>query len=142
MKRTIRIVLVVVGVALLFGVVYANVIRKDPEAVQPLRPGPIKITWSTDDETGVLRFRVLRSSLSNGVPTSFIEISPPILPRGNGSDYEYTDDPFGKTADYFFVYKVRIYFQDRSILETKSTGTPFVSSAAKRTWGSIKAMFR
>ena len=137
-----RIVVVLVGLVLLFGVLYANVIRKDPEAVQPQRPGPIEIKWSTDDETGVLRFYVLRSCASKGVLTDFIVVSPPILPQGNGSDYVYRDDPLAKTADYFFIYKVRIHFRDGSILETKSTGTPFVSSAAKRTWGSIKAMFR
>ena len=67
----------------------------------------------------------------------------PVSPKGDNSYYTFTDQNAYKTNDMVFVYRLKIV--DNSSVATYSadvTVSHSISSVYKRTWGSIKAMFR
>jgi hypothetical protein len=99
--------------------------------------GYIRVEWTLNPETGVDHYEVWRSSGSS------IPIFIGIVPRG----FFYLDDKNGlyKTADQYFSYQVKAIGSNPSLQgKSESVGIRYTSpnSTYKRTWGSIKAMFR
>lgn len=126
-------------VASLFGIaatLLAAVIRERPTAQS--NGSDIVIRWATEDERGVERYDILRRAGTTG---DFVTVGTE-RPKGNYSTYEYTDRSVFKAQGGVYQYKVRIVISQGSPLETEIVTVSFLSSAAKRTWGSIKAMFR
>ncbi len=99
----------------------------------------IVISWSMIDESDVQYYEVLRRY---GVDGDFTVVSPQIQKKGNNSTYEYRDLSVFKTEDGFYSYKVRIVTGAYPAPETPVASVSHLSSTPKRTWGSIKAMFR
>lgn len=99
----------------------------------------IVIRWTTVDETGVQKFEILRRA---GMAGDFMVIGTVDQLRGNNSSYEFLDKSVFKTSGGIYQYKVRIVNGQSPAPETEIVSVSHVSSAAKRTWGSIKAMFR
>jgi hypothetical protein len=100
----------------------------------------ITIRWMSDDESGVARFEVERRSGVNG---QFISLAP-VDVRGNNSQYEYVDDSaFRVFTEGIYQYQVKVVFANGSapVVYGPITVRHDVSSV-RRTWGSIKAMFR
>jgi hypothetical protein len=98
----------------------------------------ITIRWVTEDESNVARFEIERRTDNDAAYATVASLDP----KGP-SLYEYVDrSVFRKTATIYH-YRVKIYF---------SSGAPPVYSidlpvshtvsGVRRTWGSIKAMFR
>ncbi|HAL57407.1 MAG TPA: hypothetical protein DCP63_13300 [Bacteroidetes bacterium] len=141
MRRTIQLGLLsfLVPLTMLWG----GVIKNSPTAY-PTHEGHIKVSWQTEDETGVMRFEVWRSQIVGGVLGDFMKVGSieQSSLRGNNSSYEFVDQSVFKTAGNVFAYKVRVVFQSGAIFDSDITRTSSTTSAAKRTWGSIKAMFR
>jgi len=100
--------------------------------------GYIRISWTIDSEAGVDHYEIWRSSGSS------VSLCIGRTERG----VFYFDDKnisLYKAADQYFNYQVRVigsnqFLQSNS--EIKGTRYTSPSSAYKRTWGSIKAMFR
>jgi hypothetical protein len=65
-----------------------------------------------------------------------------VNPFGAGREYQFIDQQPFKVTTNVFAYKVRVFFQDGTYADSEVVTTAAVSSTAKRTWGSIKAMFR
>jgi hypothetical protein len=99
----------------------------------------IEVSWKSVDETGVQRYEVLRRAGDTG---DFLVIGIVDQLKGNNSPYEFTDKSVFKTTSGYFQYKIRIINGQNPSPETEIVGVSHLSSAAKRTWGSIKAMFR
>ena len=99
----------------------------------------IVIRWTTVDETGVQKFEILRRA---GMAGDFMVIGTVDQLRGNNSSYEFLDKSVFKTSGGIYQYNVRIVNGQSPAPETEIVSVSHVSSAAKRTWGSIKAMFR
>ncbi len=138
MKNLVRIILTLVLALVVVGTLSAIIIKDRPTAQS--NGSNVSIRWSTVDETGVDGFQVLRR---NGLTGDFTVISSSIIaPKGNNSAYEFTDNDVFKTSSGLFQYKVRILNGQSPAPETEIVTVSHVSSAAKRTWGSIKAMFR
>lgn len=104
-------------------------------------PGNNRITirWESASEIGLQRYKLERSV--DGSP--FVEIAS-IVPRGDHQIYQYID-----TEIYFFdasprTFAYRLKFQMRNGTYTYSIvrETTMNLSSIRRTWGSIKAMFR
>jgi hypothetical protein len=137
MKHTSRYVwiaalLMLVGVSL-----HANVIRERPTANSS--GGHIIIRWYTVDETGVQRFEVLRRAGTTG---DFVIIGIIDQLKGNNSMYEFIDKDAFKVTAGIYQYKIRVINGQNPPPETEIVTVSHLSSAARRTWGSIKAMFR
>ena len=138
MKTIARLILSVLLAVLVVGTLSAIVIKDRPTAQS--NGSSIVVRWATLDETGVQGFQVLRRS---GISGDFVPINGTlIVPKGNNSTYEYTDADVFKITSGLFQYKVRIVNGDNPSPETEIVSVSHVSSAPRRTWGSIKAMFR
>ena len=98
----------------------------------------IKINWSIETQSKINHFEIYRS-LSQVGP--FVRIGD-YLPHPGNPDYEYVDQELFKSGDRIFCYKVRVIYTDNTYQDSNPVVTSYTSSAAKRTWGSIKAMFR
>lgn len=126
------------------GICFGGVIIKNRPVASSLS-SQIVISWQTEDESGVVRFEILRASVQGTSLSEFSHVAS-INANGRSSDYKYEDKVFNK-SDQLFHYKVRIHLQDGQYLDSEMTQYPVLwnsstTSAARRTWGSIKAMFR
>jgi len=92
--------------------------------------------WKTGEEKDVEIFLVERS-LDN---QSYMKIGE-VEPKGNNSEYQFIDENLSETQNIFY-YRLKIKNTDGSSQITEPvTVIPNISSI-KRTWGSIKALFR
>jgi hypothetical protein len=99
--------------------------------------GSIRVEWTINSEAGVDHYEVWRSSGSS-VPFCVGVVSHGVF---------YLDDRTSlyKTEDQYFSYQVKAVGGPNGPVQgqSESKGIRFsTSSTAKRTWGSIKAMFR
>jgi hypothetical protein len=100
----------------------------------------IVLQWVSDDESGVARFELERKSGVNG--QFLFLVSPPL--RGSNSSYIYVDDSaFLRATESIYQYRIKVVFANGSSEYFGPITVPHsVSSTVRRTWGSIKAMFR
>lgn len=105
----------------------------------------VAIRWETSDESGVVRFEVYRREYRwGGMGPSERIADVPAKGAGN-SIYQIEDAGIFKTADRVLEYEIRAVDRQGKFLESAKMTTVFstgLTSAARRTWGSIKAMFR
>jgi fibronectin type 3 domain-containing protein len=98
--------------------------------------GTILISWRFDLDNNVDHYEIYRSTDVNG---TFSHIGD--TPKGTLYFIDKTD--LFKTAGKYFCYKVTaVGLGDSRTSEIVGVLYNSTSSAAKRTWGSIKAMFR
>lgn len=99
----------------------------------------ITIRWLSEDETGVERYVIERKVGANGAFMLLTELQP----HGNNSTYQYVDETaFRILNESIYKYQIKVQFTNGS---TQLYGPITVShrtSDVRRTWGSIKAMFR
>ncbi|HOJ17189.1 MAG: hypothetical protein GX452_09270 [Ignavibacteriales bacterium] len=98
----------------------------------------IKLEWKTGEENNLRHFVIERKSVN----TDYIQIAT-IAPKGSNSFYSFYDENAYKTSSgLVFVYRVKIVENDNSFSYSKEVSVSHAISGVKRTWGSIKAMFR
>ncbi len=97
----------------------------------------IRLEWKTSSEVSVKYFIVERKTV-NG---NFIPVTE-IAAKGSNSTYSFTDDNIYKTASSAYVYRLKIVDQTETSAYSKELMVSHSLSDIKRTWGSIKAMFR
>ncbi|HLA68231.1 MAG TPA: hypothetical protein VJN65_00900 [Bacteroidota bacterium] len=105
----------------------------------------ITIRWETSDESSTLRFEVYRREYRSGGMGPAEKIADVSAKGVSSSVYQIEDAGIFKTADRVLEYEIRAVDGQGMVLETAKMTTVFstgLTSAAKRTWGSIKAMFR
>ncbi len=99
----------------------------------------VVLEWRTGNEASLDHFDLLRDDGASG---NFVIINPePILPKGNNSLYTYIDRSVFKPTDRFYRYRLLIVNKG-SPPDTMEANVLHSVSSVKRTWGSIKAMFR
>ncbi len=121
---------------IVFGVASAQTISlSDPKSQSD---GTILISWTVDSETGIDHYEIYRSTSNVG---QFVKIG-----DQKCGVFEFKDTGLFKTTIKYFCYKVIAIATDQSVRSQSAiVGTLYndgTSSTAKRTWGSIKAMFR
>ncbi len=98
------------------------------------------LTWETDVEQELRAFEVQRKTAFSG--GQFVVVKE-YEPHGTARQYLFTDDQVFKSADTQDIvdYRLVAVYQSgaREILASKSVN--YTSTALRRTWGSIKAMF-
>jgi hypothetical protein len=97
----------------------------------------VKLEWKTGEEKNIKSFEVERRTLQSG----FISIAA-IAPRGNNSYYTFNDENAYKPNDVVFIYRIKILDNDNTTSYSKEITVTHSVSGIKKTWGSIKAMFR
>jgi len=95
------------------------------------------IEWKTSQETNVKDFVIQR----RGAQSQFSDIAT-VVPHPDNPLYSYTDKSVYKANDYLFVYRLKIVDNDGQVSYSDQASVSLSISGVKRTWGSIKAMFR
>lgn len=99
----------------------------------------IVLEWKTRSESNLQRYEIQRKAGTSG---EFVTLAV-VQPKGSNSLYTYVDRSAYKDAESVYVYRLKILEASSgpSSYSNEITVTHSVSSV-KRTWGSIKAMFR
>ncbi len=99
----------------------------------------ITIRWLSEDESGVVRYVLERKAGPSG---SFIQLAE-IQPRGNNESYEYVDDTAFRILESVYQYRLKVLFANNAApIYYGPITVSHRTSDVRRTWGSIKAMFR
>ncbi len=136
-----RLIASVVVVLVLVTAVVAGVVREG--TFSAVSDGiNITIRWISDDEGGVARYELERKAGINGV---FVLISP-VPMQGNNAVYEYIDDSAflsESSSETVYQYQLKIVHSNGAPPEIYGPITVrHEVSGVRKTWGSIKAMFR
>jgi hypothetical protein len=103
--------------------------------------GNIIVTWECDFNSNIAHFDIYRSTSAGDVGQ--LANTDGILPNQDKTrSYKYEDKTLFKISGGIFYYQVKIVYADGSSVFSSSIAVSFTSSTTKRTWGSIKAMFR
>ncbi len=126
-------------VILLIATVFAGVIKEGSLSARS-NGTSITIRWLSENESGVQKFVVERKASVN---SAFILLAE-LQPRGNNSSYQFVDETaFRALNESIYQYQVKVQFAGGA---TAIYGPVSVihrtSDVGRRTWGSIKAMFR
>jgi hypothetical protein len=133
--------LLVVLLLLCSSVAFCEVIQANSLRAQDDGNGVV-LRWTSVDETGVAGYMVERKAGGTG---NFVPlVSQALQGKGNNQNYLFEDETAFRTTGTFYQYR---------ITPVNSVGTPVGSSyyvsidhnnvsSVRRTWGSIKAMFR
>jgi hypothetical protein len=97
----------------------------------------VKLEWKTTTESNLTSFIVQRKTPD----TQYFDLAT-INPTGSNSVYTYTDQAAYKMTTQVFVYRLKIVDRDGSYAYSSEVSVSPNISGVKRTWGSIKAMFR
>jgi hypothetical protein len=99
----------------------------------------IIIHWQSDDETGVRKVEIERQI---GVDGAFVTLHEIPL-KGSNQSYEYIDDSAFRIAGNLYNYRIKVTYtsQIQPVFYGPISVVHIVNSV-RRTWGSIKAMFR
>lgn len=98
----------------------------------------IKLEWQTAEEVNLQKFVIERKTLQS----SYGEIAT-IYPKGDNSYYSYIDQNAYKATTNVYGYRLKIVDNNNQASYSQEiTISHSISSIYKKTWGSIKAMFR
>ena len=98
----------------------------------------IRLEWKTGEESNLQNFAIERKTPQS----SFAEIIT-IQPKGSNSFYSYLDkSAYKPSSSMIFVYRLKIVDNNNQVSHSAEITVSHNVSGVKRTWGSIKAMFR
>lgn len=97
----------------------------------------VRLEWKTGEEINLQNFAIERKTPQS----SFTEIAI-VNPKGSNSFYSYLDKNAYKSADLLFNYRLKIVDNNNVVSYSSEVTVSHNVSGVKRTWGSIKAMFR
>ncbi|MBR9974586.1 MAG: hypothetical protein KFF77_03315 [Bacteroidetes bacterium] len=98
----------------------------------------VVLEWKTRSESDLLRYEIQRKAGSNGEFVSLATVSP----KGSNSLYTYIDRSAYKESESVYVYRLKIVETSGPSSYSNEITVSHSVSSVKRTWGSIKAMFR
>ncbi len=97
----------------------------------------VRLEWKTSEEVDLQNFIIERKTPQN----PYTEIGT-VEPQGNNSFYTFLDESAYKTEALVFIYRLKILDNDGTVSYSSEVTVSHTVSGVKRTWGSIKAMFR
>ena len=127
----IKILLVLAVAAVTFAGAYLDYFQASTDG------GNVKIEWKTGDETNLNHYSIERKTPQ----LTYNEIAT-VQPKGSNSFYTFTDQSIYKAQDVLFVYRLKIVDNNQQVSYSGEVSVSPNISGVKRTWGSIKAMFR
>jgi len=101
----------------------------------------VAIMWETDEEDQVQTFEVFRKS---GFGEEFVRVGERDG-RGPGQQYKLVDDQVyknGSPVSAFIDYRLEVVYSDGVRQRLAEKKIDYTSTAIRRSWGSIKAMFQ
>jgi hypothetical protein len=97
----------------------------------------IQVRWSSDDDTGVSGYEIARRA---GYDGAFIVLA--IAPVSADRSYLFIDETAFRVTDSYYQYRITPVYADGRVSEPYFVTVTHSVSSVRRTWGSIKAMFR
>ena len=100
--------------------------------------GNVVLDWQCSSETNLKDYVIQRKTASG----NYSDIA--TVQLRSDMNYEYTDQTAFKTDDQVYIYRLEIVDNDGSLSYSKEVSVLHDKgiSSVKRTWGSIKALFR
>ncbi len=65
-----------------------------------------------------------------------------VTAKGDNSSYSFTDENAFKVQDGLYIYRLRFVNSDGTSSLSSEQSVTHLTSVSKKTWGSIKALFR
>ena len=121
----------------LTGIVSAGVIKGQPSARSD--GSSITIHWDSDDETGVVGYEIARKAGWDG---QYVVLMPLYKQKGSNQPYDFVDETAFRTSGTFYKYRITAIYSSGARSDPYEIGVSHTVSSVRRTWGSIKAMFR
>jgi hypothetical protein len=118
-----------------FSILYGGAIVDDFGAIS--EGDNIVLHWLSLTETNVKHYEILR-----GPDKDHLSFLATIEAKGSNSDYTFVDASAYKTTNSTYAYGLVIVDVDGSKSEPMRIFVDHNVSGVKRTWGSIKALFR
>lgn len=98
------------------------------------------ITWQAEEEDGVREYELNRLTPYSNNTWTRIKSMPA---HGAGKLYRHRDDQVYKNASEMVDYRLDVVYQDGTrTVGVRTASINYTSTAVRRTWGSIKAMFQ
>ena len=98
------------------------------------------VTWQAEEEDGVREYELSRRTPYSNDQYVQIKSMPAHGPR---KLYRYRDDQVYKNSSEMVDYRLDIVYADGSReIGVRTASINYTSTAVRRTWGSIKAMFQ
>ena len=131
-----KIALTLLTVAVLSSILLGGSILVNFEAI-PM-DNSIRLEWDSEQEIDLFKYQIERSATGG----DFVYIGF-LSPKGDNSHYTYLDETvFAKISDRTYSYRIKILDIDESYTYSSVITVTPILSAARETWGSIKAIFR
>ena|GEM_PF-262542 len=138
-KRDMRLILSTFLVLLLTGAGFmAGQVRLSDFKIQE-EGNDFRVSWTTEMEDEVRQFELMRRSPNSN--DQFVRVHT-VPAHGIGREYGYLDSQVFKSGSEKLDYRLEaVYFNGvREAVRTVSVN--YTSTAVRRTWGSLKAMFQ
>ncbi len=131
--RIIAVAILLVGAAASADDVRLNFFRIQPEGRE------FVVSWQADAEQGVQEYELLRKTTMSNDQFVSVFVAPP---HGTSKEYQFRDTQVYKSASEQLDYRLDVVYATgvRETLSTKSIN--YTSTAIRRTWGSLKALFQ
>ena len=100
----------------------------------------ITLRWTSGDETGVVGYAIERRALSSSVWVPLVQPYKGV--EGNDHEYFLEDKTAFRVTDNIYYYQISQVYADGRKGDPYRTVVSHSVSGIRRTWGSIKAMFR
>ncbi len=101
--------------------------------------GDLLISWQTDEERDVREYELQRMTrFTNG---QFVKVDA-LTPHGPGKAYLFRDEQVFKSSSEQVDYRLEVVYSDGVREQLATEQVNYTSTAIRRTWGSIKAMFQ
>ncbi len=99
----------------------------------------VTLEWKTRSESNLARYEVQRKAGASG---DFMTLAS-VTPKGSNSTYTYVDRSAYKDAGSLYIYRLKIVEASSApVSYSNEISITHSVNSVKRTWGSIKAMFR
>ncbi len=101
--------------------------------------GDLVISWQTEEELDVREYELQRMTrFTNG---QFVKVEA-LSPHGPDKAYFFTDEQIFKSSSERVDYRLEVIYTDGVRQQLAREQVNYTSTAIRRTWGSIKAMFQ
>lgn len=132
--RAIRVFILL----LILSVVALSDVVKDGSFQATSDGSNVTLRWITEDESNVTRFEIEKRSGTDGEYKTIASVEP-----RNVSNYEFVDySAMGKTSS-LYQYRIKVVFANgANPLYVGPVTVTHSVSGVRKTWGSIKALFK
>jgi hypothetical protein len=129
-KVAVKILFILSTIVLFTGVHYSdfNIVSNTDRVI---------LSWHTSSEEN-LRETAIERKIVNGTFT----IIGSLPAKGDNSSYTFVDENAFKVEDGVYVYRLKFVNNDGTSSYSNEKAITHLTSITKKTWGSIKALFR